>query len=406
MIAEGPPGTLLLGNLKEFRKDLLRWLLDCRDTYGDFVPARLAVRRGFLVSGPELVADVLVRRHQDFRKVFLLRNNKLFLGSGLLTSEGERWRHNRRLVQPSFHHTKIAQYSDVIVEETKKRAAGWRGGDVLDMQEEMAALTLPIIIRTLFGDCAVDADEVAKHLDVIQARMKQRYEALVPLPDTAWTPGNVRLRRAVKGLDRIIADVVAGRQGMLGELTGMSPHEMRDEVMTMLFAGHETTALTLSWVWYLLSQHPDEERKLHDDPGRAEAVVKEAMRLYPPVYAFGRDAVTDTEVGGRRVKRGTSLIIAPWVLHRDPRFFPEPQRFLPDRWTPEFERDLPRFAYCPFGGGARMCLGKAYAMTEAVLVLTTLTRRFRLHFAGCGVELWPTFTLRSKHGMPMVVEER
>lgn len=425
MRPHGPPGTPILGNLKDFRTDLLAWLLDCARTYGDFVPARLAVRRGYLVSGPDLVADVLVRKHQDFRKVFLLRNNRLFLGGGLLTSEGERWKRNRRLTQPSFHHDRIADYTNVIVDESAKLADGWRSGDVIDAQDEMAVLTLPIITRTLFGGSEVRIDDVATGLDVIQQRMKERYQALVPLPDTAWTPRNVRLRRAVKRLDGVIAELIARRQGLLGELSkaGMTDAELRDEVMTMLFAGHETTALTLSWVWYLLSEHPHEEWKLHDEldavlgghPPTAEDVpklegvtrlVKEVMRLYPPVYAFGRDARTDTEVGEHRIKRGQTVIIAPWVLHRDPRFFPEPDEFRPDRWTPEFERGLPKFAYCPFGGGARMCMGKGFAMTEAVLAIATIAQRFRLRHKGDPVELWPTFTLRSRHGMPMVLEER
>lgn len=436
----GPPGRPVLGSLVEFRRDLLTFLRACFDSYGDFVPVRVVFRRGFLVSAPDLVGEVLVRRHHDFRKVFMLRNNRLFLGNGLLTSEGDDWRRNRRLAQPAFHPDRGASYARIMVTEAERAAGAWRSGGVVDMQQEMMALTLRAVARCLFDlDTALDFERIGRCMEVIQGRMKQRLQSLVPLPDTAWTPRNIRLRRAVGELDLIIHGFVTDRRAggatgpdLLSALmrarddddTSMTDRQLRDEVMTMLFAGHETTALALSWSWHLLAAHPEAETRLHDELSRVLGgrsptaddlprlevtgqVVKEAMRLYPPVYAFGRDAVRDTVVGGHPVPAGASVIIAPWVMHRDPRLFAQPERFRPDRWTAEFERQLPRFAYCPFGGGGRMCIGKGFAMTEAVLVLATLAQRYRVQqIAGRPIELWPTFTLRSRHGLPMSVRPR
>lgn len=436
----GPRGGPVVGCLREFRSDLLGFLERCATEHGDFVPVRVVFHRGFLISDPALVGEVLTKRNQDFRKVFMLRNNRLFLGAGLLTSEGEQWRHERRLAQPAFHADRLASHATVMVEEADRTAREWRHGEVRDIQQEMMRLTLRTVVRCLFdSEAPIDFDRIAGNVETIQTRMQERLNALVPLPDTVWTPRNVVLRRAIHELDATVHGFIRHRRAtgtdgpdlistLLRASAGgdgaLTDRQLRDEVMTMFFAGHETTALALTWSWYLLSEHPVEADRLErevdgvlggrlptaSDLPALEAVgrvVKEAMRLYPPVYAFGRDAIRATTIGGHRIPAGASAVIAPWVLHRDGRVFAEPTAFRPDRWTGEFERRLPRFAYCPFGGGARMCIGKGFAMTEAVLVLATLVQRFRAHLVpGHPVELWPTFTLRARHGLAMTLQDR
>jgi cytochrome P450 len=435
----GPRGNLLLGSLKDYRGDLLGFITRCARDHGDFVPVRVVTHRGFLINDPRLIGEVLTTRNEDFRKVFMLRNNKLFLGNGMLTSEHEIWRPKRRLAQPVFHHDRLENYAHIIVEEAARTADQWQSGGVKDVQNEMMSLTLRVVVRCLFDTAAhVDTGRIGRNVEVVQRRMSERIRALIPLPDTAPTPDNIPLRLAIWDLDRIVNNFIRRRRErgadgtdllsslMRAEQQGvrLTDRELRDEAMTMLFAGHETTALALSWSWYLLSAHPAEARALCAELDRvlggrpptlrdlpdlvvAHQIVKEAMRLYPPIYAFGRDAVRDTTIGGHRVPKGTSAMIAPWVIHRDARFYPAPQEFRPGRWTADFERGLPRFAYIPFGGGARMCIGRAFAMTEAVLALATLAQRYRLTLAdGHPIELWPTFSLRSRHGMVMNIHSR
>jgi cytochrome P450 len=431
----GPRGNPLLGSLQEYRSDLLGFLERCATDYGDLVPVRVALHRGFLINSPDLINDVVVRRHHDYRKVFPLRNNRLFLGDGLLTSEGEEWRSDRRLVQPAFHPDRVAGYAGIVVEEAVRTAGEWRDGEVREMQREMAELTLRSVVRCLFdSEASLDYNRVGWALDVIQTRMQERYKALVPLPDSAWTPHNIRLRHALRELDEIVYGLIrerrrsgADRPDLLSMLVrarydngaALPDNRVRDQIMTMLFAGHETSALVLSWSLYLLSSDPVVQAGLHQELGEVlgdrlpaaadlprlgavRRVVMEAMRLYPPVYAFGRDAVRDTDIGGHRIPAGASAIIAPWVLHRDGRFYSDPTEFRPQRWTEDFERNLPRHAYCPFGGGARMCMGKGFAMMETTLALATLVQRYRVRLvADHPIELWPTFTLRSRHGLPM-----
>ena len=436
----GPKGYPLFGSIWDLRRDLLGWLEKCAARYGDFVPIRLGLRQGFLVCDLEAIADVLDRQHSHFRKVHLLTNNRLFLGYGLLTSEGDRAAYQRRLVQPMFHTERMALYTGIIVEEARRVAECWRDGCVRDMQEEMARLTLTILLRCLFGVEAgirdADVERIAQAVNIAQEHMKARYASIFSFPDTLLTIGNLGLRRTIKALDQIIYRMIAVRRKSCatgsdllsilicardGDGRHMSDKEIRDEAVTMLFAGHETTALTLSWTWYLLSQNPGAAARMRAELLAAvpsdmattgdlprlksvERVIKEAQRLYPPVYAYGRDAVVDTVVGQYSIPSGASVIIAPWVLHRQARFFPDPLQFCPNRWTAEFEGSLPRLAYCPFGGGVRQCIGKGFAMLESVLILATLARNYDLRLVSTKqLELWPAFTLRSRYGLPMAV---
>ncbi len=433
-VPRGPRGNLITGCLGEFRRDILGLLERCAWDYGDFVPIRVASRRGVLISHPGAIEEILVVRNRDFRKVFTLRYNRLFLGDGLLTSEGEHWRRQRRLAQPCFHPARISEYLTVMADEAERAASSWGRGAIRDVQQEMMELTLRIVTRCLFGaDLGAEFAGISRSIDTIQACLKRRRDALIPLPDTAPTPGNIPLRLAVHRLDRIVYGFI--RQARAGDerrtdlvsllvrsrtddQNMMTDRHLRDEVMTMFFAGHETTALALSWSLYLLACHPETVTALHEEVDRVwptrrgeipaladlmvtRGVVQEALRLYPPVFAFGRDAIRDTQVAGQRVKSGSSLVIAPWVVHRDPRWFADPLKFRPRRWQDSNDSDRDRFAYFPFGGGARQCIGKSFALAEATIVLATLARNFTPVLTGDAtpVELWPTFTLRAKRGL-------
>jgi cytochrome P450 len=438
--ATRPRQNPVLGSLREYRRDILLFLKQCAERHGDLVPIRVVFHRGFLVSSPDLAAEVLTRRAHDYRKIFPLRLNRLFLGAGLLTSEGEQWLTDRRMIQPAFHADRVGAYGTTIVEQALVTRDAWSAGRVVDIQQDMAELTLRAVVRCLFDvRDALDTDRISAAMNVVQQRMRERYRALIPLPDTAWTLQNVAYRRALNTLDEIVYGFIRQRRGdgggradLLSMLvaarredgSALTDRQLRDQVMAMFFAGHETTALALSWSLYLLARHPRIDELLFEELSRVLAgraptsadyphlrlttqVVQESMRLYPPVYAFGRDAIRETEIAGRTIPARSSVVISPWVIHRDPRFYTNPNVFDPHRWADGFERTLPKYAYCPFGGGARMCLGRGFSMLEAVLVLATLLSRYRFEPAPeAAIELWPAFTLRSRTGVHLRPQRR
>lgn len=439
----GPRGHWLRGNLPEFSADRLGFLDRCARDYGDVVALRFAHRRVVVLNHPDLVEEVLVTRNRQFIKHFALRMAKGTLGEGLLTSEGDFWRRQRRLSQPAFHREKVAGHAAVMVEYAGRMLRTWADGQRRDVQEDMMRLTLEIIAKCLFdADVSADSADASAAMETVLRCFTARVGKLLPLPEFLPTPTNLRLRRAKARLDRIIYDVIAARRAsgedrgdllsMLLEAqdpseeggSGMTDLQLRDEAMTLFMAGHETTANTLAWIWFLLSTHPEVESRLHaeldaalpdrpptlDDLPRlpfAERVVTEALRLYPTVWLIGREAIEPTEVGGHPIAVGTTVYMSQWVLHRDPRFFDDPLVFRPDRWEGGLARRLPRYAYFPFGGGPRICIGNAFAMMEATLLLATIARQFRprvLHPEK--VVPLPTMTLRPAGGVEVVLEER
>ncbi len=437
----GPPGTLIGGHLPAFRRARLDFLTQCARTYGDFVSIRLGPKRILLVYDPDAIEFVLVTGSRHFRKHFALRLNPLVLGNGLLTSEGDFWLRQRRLVQPAFARPRLAGYGTVMVEHTERLLASWRDGDARDVLDEMMALTLGIAAKTLFdADASDQADTVAEALRVMQAHFLARFNSLVPLPQWIPTPGNLRARRAVRRLDELLYRIIRERrasgadQGDLlsmllhardeADRTGMTDKQLRDEAMTLFLAGHETTALTLAWAWALLAENPAAAARLHEEvdavlgdrPPRvddlprlryAESVVHEALRLYPPAYVIGREALSPCTVGGYPVPAGHTILMPTWVVHRDPRWFDDPDAFRPERWTEEFSRRMPKYAYFPFGGGPRLCIGNTFAVMEAVLVLAAIARHWRFTLVpGQAVVPWPTFTLRPQHGIKTVLQRR
>jgi cytochrome P450 len=437
----GPKGSLLGGNLSEFRRDRLDFLTRCARTYGDFVSLRLGPRRVILVSDPDAIEHVLVTAGRHFVKHFALRMSPLILGNGLLTSEGDFWLRQRRLAQPAFQRGRVAGYAGVMVDYAERMLAGWRAGEPRDLLAEMSRLTLAIAAKTLFDADADDkANAVRSALEVSQQHFIRRFNSLVPIPVSIPTPGNLRLRRAVRQLDVVIYEFIRQRRAggaEKGDLLSMLLHardegdggrmtdrQLRDEAMTLFLAGHETTALALSWTWFLLATHPEAEARLLEElrgalGGRAptvedwprlkytERVVTEAMRLYPPAYVIGREATSAVEVGGYTVPKGMTLLMSQWVVHRDPRWYESPEKFRPERWEGERAKALPKYAYFPFGGGPRLCIGNTFALMEAVLVVATIAQRFRFRLVpGQTVEPSPTFTLRPQSGIKVVLEGR
>jgi cytochrome P450 len=436
----GPPGSWLTGSLGEFRRDKLGFLTRCARQYGDVASFRLGPRRIYLLSHPDLVEQVLVTEARHFVKHYVLHLLRPVLGNGLLLSEGTFWLRQRRLMQPAFLRPRIEGYADLMVRRTVRMLEGWREGQVLDLHAEMVRLTLGVTVEALLGiDLTGDSSEVSRAVDVLMEDFNARFESAFPPPEWLPTPRNLRLRRAVRVLDGVIHDIIRRRRASGGagndllsvllrardeEGGGMTDRQLRDEVMTLFLAGHETTANALAWTGYLLAQHPQVEARLAaevadvlggrppaaaDLPrlGFAERVVLESMRVYPPVYAFGRRAVRPCVIGGYEVPAGSTVMLSQWVLHRDGRFFERPEEFDPDRWAGEGARRVPKYAYFPFGGGPRVCVGNGFALAESVLVLATLAGRFRWALVpGKAVKPWPAVTLRPAEGIPVVVSRR
>jgi cytochrome P450 len=437
----GPKGHWLTGNLKEFVGDRLGFLTACARRYGDCVALRLGPKRVMLLNHPDLVEEVLVAQNRRFIKHFALRRTRRTLGNGLLTSEGDFWRRQRRLAQPAFHRDRLAAYGTAMVASAERMLQSWADGQARDAQADMMRLTLEIVARTLFGaDIADQAGDASAAMETLLACFTARVGKMLPLPESVPTPTNLRLRRAARRLDRIVFDIVAARRAG-GEDRGdllslllhaqdeddgrrMTDHQLRDELMTLFMAGHETTANTLAWVWFLLSENPQAEARLHAELDRVlgdrpptpadlprlsytDCVVTEALRVYPTVWLLGREAIEPCTIGGYGVPVGTTLYMSQWVLHRDARFFDEPETFRPERWEDGLARRLPRYAYFPFGGGPRICIGNAFAQMEAVLLLATIARRYRLALApGATVTPLPTMTLRPQDGVRVVLSRR
>ncbi len=434
-----PKGGFLTGHLREWTRDRLGFLTRCAREYGDFVPLRFGPWRSYLLSHPDSIEQVLVTDSRRFRKSYFYRINRALLGNGLLTSEGDFWLRQRRLAQPAFHRNRIAGYGEVMVAYTNRMLDRWQEGETRDILEEMMTLTMEIVAEVLFdADVAEDAREVGVATKVLRDLFSARIDSMLRIPEYLPTPANLRRRREVRRLNRIVYGIIERRRGSWedrGDLLStllhahdedgsrMTDEQVRDEVMTLFLAGHETTAIALAWTWYLLARHPEVEAKLQAEiqsvlgdrtPTPAdltklpytEMVIWETLRLYPPVWAISREAVTACEVGGHWLPKGATVAISQWILHRDPRYFEHPDDFEPERWQDGLARRLPRFAYFPFGGGQRHCIGSSFAVMEAILILVTVAQQFHLSLAGDRVQPEPSITLRPKGGLRLVLHRR
>jgi len=395
-----------------------------------------------LVNRPDYIEAVLVTQHNNFEKSKDYRALRRVLGNGLLTSEGEFWRRQRKLVQPAFHQVRIAAYAEVMVSYTKTMLASWKDGQERDIHEAMMRLTLDIVAKTLFdADVSREAEDVGAALQVLMSKFFRQAGFALLLPRSIPIPTTRHLQRAVGQLDKVIYEMIRRRRAggrtsddLLSVLLeaqddegqGMTDRQLHDEIMTLFLAGHETTANALSWTWLLLGQHAEIEEKLAEElrrvlAGRAptaadlprltytDRVLREAMRLYPPVWVIGRRALAPFPLGEYELPAETNVLMSQLITHRDARYFPEPERFDPDRWDASDPRNLslPRFAYFPFGGGPRVCVGAGFAMMEAVLLLATMAQSFTLAVVpGQSVKYLPSVTLRPKSGIRMVPKRR
>lgn len=419
----------------EFQRDRLRFFLRCAQT-ADAVPYRFGADDVLVVSRPDLVNDVLVARRVDFSKAYLTNLMHPLLASSLLLADSDSWLHQRKLVLPAFHADRLKTYAAVMAEEAQRAAAQWRPGSVRDLHSDVMHMTLQIVTRTLFGidlATAVGAAEqlVSTLMDEFNARIAMPVRSRFPLP----TLRTVRVLRAMRELDGIAYRAIRERRANPGSdllsmlVTAhdedgrpMSDREVRNAAVAVFFAGHETTACLLSWTLYALAGRPDIEAQVVAEMAREDAaggdpatlverlpylqtVLNEVLRLYPPAYGFGRRAVRDTFVGDNRVPAGTTVLMSPWAMHRDARYFDEPEEFDPTRWRNGLASKVPRFAYFPFSSGPRRCVGSSYAMMEATIALSTFLPRYHLARTG-EVEAAPSMTLRPKGGMPMSVHLR
>lgn len=438
-VPPGPKGHFLLGSLPEIRRDELDYLSRIVREYGDVVYVRVVNHPCYVLSHPRDIEYVLMGNYANFKKSVFLRESKALFGEGLLTSDGGFWLRQRRMLQPAFHHERIAEYSRVMVEHTERMLAGWRDGETRDIHQDMVSLTLEIIAQVLFGSTiASETEQIGDALRVFFDQFDERF-GLYAIPEWVPTPGNLRYRMAIGRLNEILERVIQYRRSNGHDSSNvlaatlrtqdedgsrMNERQLRDEMMTLFFTGHETTALALSWTWYLLAQHPEMAERVAEEVDRAvgdrtpalqdvprmplvDSVVKEALRLYPPAYGVVREAISDCEIGGYPIPAGATLAMFQWTVHRDPRYFERPDDFIPERWTEEFTKRLPKCAYFPFGVGPRVCIGNTFALAELPLLVAMIARRYEFELVpGHPVLLSPSLTLRPRKGIKVTLKKR
>jgi cytochrome P450 len=412
-------------------------------TFGRVSRYRIGPSDVVVMNDPELIREVLIAQPQNFIKERTQRRMKILLGEGLITSDGETHKRQRRIAAPAFHRQRIHAYASSMVERASVMRDAWQAGTEVDASAEMMQLTLQIVARTLFNsDVTKDVQRINDEVNAIM----RLYNFLIALPRAEDLlhlpiPGLMRFRRARRRLDKVVYLMIEDHRAAgidSGDLlsmllasrdeeddhSGMTDEQLRDEVLTIFLAGYETVANALTWTWLLLAQNPDAEAKLHAEidavlGGRlptlddipqlryTEMVLTESMRLYPPAWAMGRQATCDVEIGPYKLPEGTYIFFSQYIIQRNADFFPDPLKFDPERFTPERKAGRPRFAYFPFGGGNRQCIGESFAWMEAILSLVTLAQKWRLKLVpGQRIEVQPKITLRPKYGIRMVPELR
>jgi cytochrome P450 len=438
----GPKNPPIIGHLRAFRSNPLRFLIKAAREHGDLVYFKVARQNMYLVNHPDYVREILVTNQSNFIKSRGLQRAKVLLGEGLLTSEGQLHLRQRRLVQPAFHRERLAGYASAMSECAVRERERWQAGSSMDVSVQMSRLTLSVVARTLFNaDVESEASQIGEAMtatiQMFQLLVMPFSEYLVKLP----LPSVRRFEKARELLNSTIYGLIRERRNSgrdTGDLlsmllfaqdeekdgAGMTDKQVRDEALTLFLAGHETTANALSWTWYLLSQHPEVEQRLHQEidsvlQGRApeladvpqlryaEMIFSEALRLYPPAWAIGRMVQASFELGGVEIPAKSICILSPYLVQHDARWFPEPEKFDPERWTPEAREARPKFAYYPFGGGARVCIGERFAWMEGVILMAAIAQKWRLRLVpGQRVEPLPLITLRIKNGLRMIAEPR
>ncbi len=435
----GPPPNLIRSLFGAMQQNPLDYFTAMAQEYGDVSGMRIGKFRSLFINHPDLIEDVLVNNSRKYHKGRILQANKYLFGEGLLTSEGDFWLRQRRLAQPAFHRARVSAYAATMAEYTEQLIATWRNGEERDIHEEMMQLALRIVGKTLFdADVTRDAKEVGETLDIL-LHIAANFGRTILVPLWVPTPRNIRAKLGIKRLEKVIYRIIADRRASgrdTGDLlsillqaqdedgTHMNDRQLRDETITLFLAGHETTANTLSWTWWLLAQNPAVEKKFHEEldgvlGGRAPTVddlpkltylshvLTESLRLYPTAWGMARLAAEEHEIAGYPVRPGYGVAFAQWVIHRDARWFDAALEFRPQRWESGLAKQLPRFAYFPFGGGPRQCIGNTFALMEASVVLATVGQRFRFALApDHKVTPLASITLRPKNGIQVRLEAR
>lgn len=439
----GPKTKIPLGHLFSFRRDSIGFLKKIAAEYGDIVHFTFGPIQVVLLNHPDYIKEVLTTQHHLFVKGRPLEMAKELLGEGLLTSEGEFHKRQSRLIQPAFHRTMIESYAAAMTACTARHTSGWQDGMVVDMKDEMTQLSIAIAGKTLFdADTEKDAVEIGEALDIATSLFGR-----IPLPFSEWLlklpiPSTMRFFKAKKRLDDTIYNMINERRrnpkdnGDLLSLLlrsneetvdgagGMSDQQVRDEAMTLFLTAFDTTSTALTWTWYLLSQHPEVEAEMHEEidrvlNGRLPAmddipelkftrmVLGESMRLYPPSYVIPRQALKDFPVGQYVVPAGAIVLLSPYLIHRDPRFHPDPEKFDPRAWDKHVQGQQSKYEYFPFSRGPRACIGEPFAWMQGSVVLATIAQSWRVKLVpDHPVELLPLINLRPKHGMKMTLHRR
>ena len=430
----GPSGLPLLGNTLDFGRHTFTFLQSCGREYGDVVSFEVLGQQFYQLNHPDHIHRVLVDNNANYTKgSFLTRQFGEFLGKGLLLNEGGDWRRQRHLVEPAFDPDRISVYAEMMTRVTERLLETWTPGEPRDIGADMTELTLEIVAAALFDiDIRTDAPQIRQDFQSVTDEFRKRTARPISFPPWVPTPRNRRYQRALDRLDDFIYDVIERRRTDLGDdivsvllRAGsedgreMDTKQLRDEAMTLLFAGHETTAVALTFTWYLLATHPPVSKALYtevddvlggDPPTMSDVpalsvtrrVLKESLRLYPPVFGILREPIEEDEIGGYTIPAGSTVAMNQLVVHRDPRFFDDPNAFVPDRWTSDLDADRPQFAYFPFGGGPRRCIGDRFAMLEATLVVATVAQRYRFELlSDRELTLKPSVTTRPEK--PIIV---
>jgi cytochrome P450 len=446
-LAPGPKGHPVIGNLVDLRRgSMIEFYRQMWEQYGDIVRLQMGPLVSHLLVEPEYVKYVLSDNKQNYEKGLGFKKLQMTLGSGLFTAEGDLWRRQRSVMQPTFTPKGVSRFAPDMVELTERMLNGWevrrlKTGAPLNVNTAMMRLAMNIIARTMFGiDIGRDAMQAAGAFTYVLETVSRKSLNIVDVPLWVPTKSNRRFNRAIQVLDDFIYGIIDSRRAnpseerdLLGVLlaaadpeTGepMSRRQLRDEVITIFFAGHETTAQAMTWTWYLLAQHPDIERRLQEEAesvlgGRmptyadiekltyAEMVVKEAMRLYPPVWVFVRDSLDEDEIGSYHIPKGSMMTFSQYLTHRHPKYWDDPEKFDPERFTPEGEKSRPKYAYFPFGGGPRICIGNNFAMLEAVTAVAMTARRYSIKLVP-GQDIRPKMvgTLRPSAPVMVTLEPR
>jgi cytochrome P450 len=445
----GPRGHFLLGSAPEMQHDAPGFLLELNHQYGDITRIRFAFWPTYIVNHPDDIKHILQENHKNYnnKDFYLYQMLRPLFGMGLLTNDGQSWLHQRRLIQPAFHRKRVAALGTQMTEATLAMLNRWQGfaehagsGQPLDIAAEMYQLTLCIVGKTLFN---IDLRDGASDFEQAFLRVNRLYAEYfyAPFPPlNVPIPRNRRLQAAIRSLNEVVDTIINERRRQnrdKGDLLsmllmardeetgqGMNEQQVHDEVMTMLMAGHETVATSLTWTLYLLSQHPDVEQRFHVELDEVlggnmptvehiaklsytQMVFEEALRLYPPAWLFGRKAIADDEIRGYHIPANSMIFISPHCTHRHPAFWESPEVFDPERFSPERSVNRPSFAYFPFAGGPRLCIGNIFAMMEAKLVLATIAQRYRLRLLpGHPVEYEAMLNLRPRHGMLMTLHHK